>query len=396
MEAFAAWALEQGVLCEAAEMTQSETEGLGLVARTQLPEDAAVVTVPLGATLHVQPQADAALATLFTGLHRVHALALTLCTASAAGGKRDLAPWLALWSTQPLGGWGLSEEEWAALAWCTDLTTLHEQQDADAKQAYHEQICPYFSEHGDASACPSWERFVWAVSMVLSRAMNVDMSGEERLVLTPYVDLLNHRAYQASNARLSFELAEEGGGGRIVVRTRSAVAAGEPLTITYGCKPNAELLAAYGFAMADNPHEEATLRIALPSEDPLRAQRLAMLPGGMGRADGDALSGSFGWEEGAGEGGAGEPSFPPELLLLLGVASAADVAALFGALSGAGGGPAVWELLASCCEAQLEQLDAPAAQDGAKASASVNAAVAARRGLLARAVQRARELAAEP
>ena len=56
MEAFAAWALEQGVLCEAAEMTQSETEGLGLVARTQLPEDAAVVTVPLGATLHVQRQ----------------------------------------------------------------------------------------------------------------------------------------------------------------------------------------------------------------------------------------------------------------------------------------------------------------------------------------------------
>ena len=253
------------------------------------------------------------------------------------------------------------------------------------------------------------------------------MSGDKRLVLAPLLDLLNHRPSGVSNCRLCFELGPEVGvglcfnppspnpnpnpnhpnpnhpshpshpnhpnqggaeGGAVVVRTTAAVAAGDALTITYGAKPNAELLAAYGFALRHNPHERTLLHIPLAADDPLRAQKLGMLPGRMGRDGPAALCGSLGWAEAVGEvggeegGEAGDEAsgeaggegvdFPPELLLLLGIVGATSVSELFSAMSGAAG-PASWRLLARCCEAQAEQLvphlvGAQDGQDGASAA----------------------------
>ena len=92
----------------------------------------------------------------------------------------------------------------------------------------------------------------------------------------------------------------------MVVRTTAVVAAGEALTITYGAKPNAELLAAYGFALRHNPHERTLLHIPLAADDPLRAEKLGMLPGRMGRDGGAALCGSLSWAEAGGEAGGEE------------------------------------------------------------------------------------------
>ena len=176
----------------------------------------------------------------------------------------------------------------------------------------------------------------------------------------------------------------------MVVRTTAVVAAGEALTITYGAKPNAELLAAYGFALRHNPHERTLLHIPLAADDPLRAEKLGMLPGRMGRDGGAALCGSLGWAEAGGEAGGEEGGeaggevggdmggegvdFPPELMLLLGIVGATSVSELFSAMSGAAG-PASWRLLARCCEAQAEQLvphlvGAQDGQDGASAAGS--------------------------
>ena len=402
-QAFVEWAVAQGVQLEATTCVQSEGEGLGLTAKTDLPEDSVAISVPLKVTLMVKPEASDADAPLLSRLHQVHGLALTLCLASTDE-HRDIGPWLALWSVAPEGGWGMTEAEWTTLGRCTELTDLHAQQHSDAKCAYDERIVPHFADLGQAESCPTWERFLWASSMVLSRAMGIDMSGDKRLVLCPYIDLLNHRL--TSNARLCFEYAtpgDAGSGERIVVRTRSAVAAGEPLTITYGLKPNAELIDSYGFALAVNPHERATLRIPLGADDPLRAKKVAMLPSGVGRTDDGVLSGTLSWEEaeaGDGQGGGGappaEPHFAPELQLLLAVASASDVGELFAAMGGmgGGGGPASWQLLARCCDEQLAQLEGRGGGggvEGAAESAMAGAAVEARHALLTHAARRARE-----
>ena len=101
----------------------------------------------------------------------------------------------------------------------------------------------------------------------------------------------------------------------------------------------------------------------------------------MGRGGGAALCGSLGWAEAGGEAGseaggdaggdAGSEAggegvdFPPELLLLLGIVAATSVPELFGAMSGTAG-PAIWQLLAQCCEVQAEELEPHmATRDGA-------------------------------
>ena len=245
-DAFLSWVLARGVQCEHARIRHSDDEGLGLIATADLPIGTAVMMVPLSAVIRVRP--TGAVGALVSSLDQVHGLALTLCLASAAGG---LEPWLALWPEAPLGGWELSAADWTRLGWWNELTVLRAQQKDGARRAYEEQVAPFCAEHASelTSPCPSWERFVWAVSMVESRAAGVEMSGDRRLVLAPLLDLLNHRSGRDSNARLCFELeagdAEAEEGGRVVVRAKKAVAAGETLTITYGTKANAELLVAY-------------------------------------------------------------------------------------------------------------------------------------------------------
>ena len=262
---FLAWAHTRGVRCDEHVTTrQSDGEGLGLIACSDLAEDLAVVIVPLSAVLRVEPTGS--MVALVSTLDQVHGLALTLCVASSVEG--GCGPWLALWPEAPVGSWELSEADWAQLSWWTELAQLHAQQTTDARQAYEEHIKPFCAERGEA--CPPWERFVWAVSMVLSRAAGVrrqsptlarpepcgvrraprparpcstlrpsltarptgrdewrqeanpnpnpnphqvEMSGDKRLVLAPLLDLLNHRPSGVSNCRLCFELGPEVGVG---------------------------------------------------------------------------------------------------------------------------------------------------------------------------------------
>lgn len=165
---FLAWAHTRGVRCDEHVTTrQSDGEGLGLTACSDLAEDLAVVIVPLSAVLRVEPTGS--MVALVSTLDQVHGLALTLCVASSVEG--GCGPWLALWPEAPVGSWELSEADWAQLSWWTELAQLHAQQTTDARQAYEERIKPFCAERGEA--CPPWERFVWAVSMVLSRAAGV-------------------------------------------------------------------------------------------------------------------------------------------------------------------------------------------------------------------------------
>ena len=165
---FLAWAHARGVQHDEHVTTkQSDGEGLGLIACSDLAEDLAVVTVPLSAVLRVEPTGP--LVALVSSLDQVHGLALTLCVASSDEG--GCGPWLAPWPETPVGSWELGEADWAQLSWWTDLAQLHAQQTNDARRTYEDRIKPFCAERGEE--CPPWERFVWAVSMVLSRAAGV-------------------------------------------------------------------------------------------------------------------------------------------------------------------------------------------------------------------------------
>jgi hypothetical protein len=402
IDALLAYAERVGILVdECVRVTHTPDEGYSLMAEKRLEDGQAVLRLPLGSTLSLANNFPVELAELLSPLDPTHALALLLCVTP------DLEAWTGSWPTQAQGSWGLRHTpEWEALVvWYHELSDRHAECSASAAAAFDNTIQPFFAEHSPLVPV-TYARFSWAVSMVDSRAARVNLFGQERLVLMPLVDLLNHRAVPCCS--LGFE-PDAGEAGQLVVRTKRAVEAGEPLTISYGRKGNDEMLASYGFALACNPYDRAVIPLALSGGAALTMQKAAMLPRGTTRTtptgDTQALL-SFGWAQPAADGSpAEEPmcaevKLPAEAWLVLRVATAMDVGDMLAALSAGeeeeSSTRSGWELLRSACEAQLAALPSEAAEtepvDGASgaSAAAALAAAGARRRLLKAAVAAAR------
>ena len=85
--------------------------------------------------------------------------------------------------------------------------------------------------------------------------------------LVPMADMLNHS--------LSYDAAWAFDGERSVFSVRSTrpVKEGEPVHTDYGRRSNTYFLQNYGFTLADNPHDEATIWVAPPPWGPQRDRR---------------------------------------------------------------------------------------------------------------------------
>lgn len=398
-EAFLAWCEAAGVEM-APEVSVQPIDGAGLglvVGACSLASGSLVVRVPLDAAVSVAGQSregggiEPSLAPLVGGLDRANALALLICVRTDAEdcGRGELGPWAALWPEDAEGGWGITGAI-NEINWWPELSQIHGEQEAAAHRAFTGTVLPAFQAstggQGLTSQPPTWERFKWACSVVSSRAVAVEMWGETQPTLVPLLDLLNHRPSGEASCAISF--IHDSTGDAFVVRTTRGVAASEELSISYGRKDNAELLAGYGFCLRDNPHDSLLLRVPMGASagDPMAAQRLALLPRGVGSrnhgiasagcAGGDDGSpewawGSISWETGGAEDADGSEVGPPaggaaparrpcisrELLLLLSVAAASSIPELFAAVTVAGDPPtAAWALLSACCNRDLAEL----------------------------------------
>ena len=366
---FQEWCVSRDIDASAVVFTHSAAEAYGLEAARDLPANAPVITVPLAAAI-MQNGAE-------TGsLEPTHALALTLCLATQVG--PDLTPWLSLWPSAGEGAWRFSPEDWASLSWCQEAMALHSAEKSAARQAYDEKIAPH------VPTCPSWERFVWALSMVGSRAAGVNMSGvaadgggtqaDRRLAIIPLVDLLNHRV--TPTTCLTYDPSGGGAGtkgGAFVVRTIGPVSKGAALSICYGDKENAELLVAYGFALARNPSDTAGLRVPIAPDDPLRMIKMGTVPRPMLELyqkceEGNEVMGALRWarldddrdadgrpvDEGAVR---LEPSVDPSLEMLVGIAAATSMGDVMGAMMAGRGAPqSTWPIVQRACNDALAGL----------------------------------------
>lgn len=378
---FLEWCAESGIEHSVA-ISDTEGEGLGVVAATTLEAGASAIVVPRCRVFLHDPADGGNGGEGALPLATPHGLALQL--ARHADGL--IAPWTATWPSGLQGGWGLSGAEWAALGWCDELRHMHDERDGAARRAYAQTIVPRFES--SSVPPPSLERFMWALSHVGARAADVDLHGQTQTALVPLVDLMNHRT--EPNVALSYEPGDGEVGDRFVARCLRPLRGGEPLSLCYGRKQNAELLVGYGFALHPNPHERALLRIPLDAgDDPaLAMQKRAMLPRGMAIEDGRAW-GAISRESFEG----GQAPFARELLLLISIASAAGPEELLGAMAAGGAGdppPAAWRLLAACCDEALGRITAPDDPGSDGPAGRIALAVAARRDLLTRAAEAAR------
>ncbi|KAG0323935.1 hypothetical protein BG000_002411, partial [Podila horticola] len=116
----------------------------------------------------------------------------------------------------------------------------------------------------------TWEMFLWAETVISSRAYPAHLFGECRegeVVLIPLADMLNHR----SRYKISWLKTPQG-----LQMSSSAVKKGEQVFNNYGPKSNEELLIGYGFCLKDNLDDMVTLKTNF-TRDPDQDRKTAIL-----------------------------------------------------------------------------------------------------------------------
>ena len=98
--------------------------------------------------------------------------------------------------------------------------------------------------------------FAWGRAVTASRCFRVDLEHTTR-ALVPVADFFDHGP---ADGRWGYAA----DAGRFEVRAARDLAAGEPVHLRYGAHGNALYVVGHGFAEADNPADEAVVRLATP------------------------------------------------------------------------------------------------------------------------------------
>ncbi|KAG0324008.1 hypothetical protein BG004_003566 [Podila humilis] len=122
---------------------------------------------------------------------------------------------------------------------------------------------------------PTLHDFIWADATVWSRVLsfgsqakenNSDIVSEDDLHMVPYLDFANH----ANQSIIRWQVEEQG--LRVWGNEHLSVSEDDPepeVFLSYGEKPNTELLFLHGFTLKDNPTKFLTLAMPLDQDDPL-------------------------------------------------------------------------------------------------------------------------------
>lgn len=119
---------------------------------------------------------------------------------------------------------------------CVDFQTLYE---------------PFVTSHHQLFQNIDLDIYVWALSIVYSRALDITVRGKAERVIVPVLDMLNHSPFAAFSSHETFHYDEET--DCVQYRSPSDLAPGEQCYAVYGHYPNAKLLYTYGFVIPHNP-----------------------------------------------------------------------------------------------------------------------------------------------
>jgi len=122
----------------------------------------------------------------------------------------------------------------------------------------------------------TWEDFVWARLVVLTRGFGVTVNGQRTKVLVPLADMFNC----SPTPEVTWTYSEKQ--QAFVVYTVKEVPRGAELQAGYGSKCNSRFLLNYGFALEENPENRAALHFTVEDDGPQGARKrtlLGLLPG---------------------------------------------------------------------------------------------------------------------
>jgi len=109
----------------------------------------------------------------------------------------------------------------------------------------------------------NYQNWEWSMSILLSRT--ISLQETKKVVLIPYIDLLNHNPF--SSSFISYRKIPLSDSKEIVVYSDKNCNKFDQLYISYGQKSNLELLNLYGFIAERNPYDSVIIRISMSPKD---------------------------------------------------------------------------------------------------------------------------------
>lgn len=228
---YEAWARADGAELDAVEIVLDASGESALLARTAMTEGDVVASVPRALVI--------------------------------SGERESIATWLAREAPR-------ADSRWRPLldvlpVWFPDLPMFRGGADLDAlagtvtrwlaADAHASVVDGYAALAADLRSQLPLAEYAWARAVLSSRGFDAPFTLDPLVALIPIIDLMNHRRGETSWRYQH---------GRVEVVAERPFAPGDEVTFDYGAKSNARLLVHYGFALDDNPHDEAGLRFGEP------------------------------------------------------------------------------------------------------------------------------------
>ncbi|XP_023947166.2 actin-histidine N-methyltransferase [Bicyclus anynana] len=116
----------------------------------------------------------------------------------------------------------------------------------------------------------TFDTYRWAVSTVMTRQNNIQLSGASTTAFIPLWDMCNH-----THGRITTDYNEELNRGECYALRDFKP--GEQIFIFYGARPNCDLFLHNGFVYPDNQHDSLSLALGVSTGDALREPKLSLL-----------------------------------------------------------------------------------------------------------------------
>eukprot|EP01083_Nonionella_stella_P141743 437319_1 len=160
-----------------------------------------------------------------------------------------------------------SKEELAHLTGSFSLQKIRDR--IRSLYAEYENICEYVPDF----KCYTYEEFVWARLVVITRIFGLVIDGTKTDGLVPMADMLNHK--RPRETKWTFSDCE----GGFIITTLQAMQSGDEVYDSYGRKCNSRFFVNYGFSLENNEDNEAVMTVRVPVSDPHYAMKARFLGG---------------------------------------------------------------------------------------------------------------------
>ncbi|POM66485.1 Putative histone-lysine N-methyltransferase [Phytophthora palmivora] len=246
-------------------------EGHGVFAKQTLASGQVTLRVPFKLTMNIESAAQSDLAPVLEKYPQIpddEVLALHLMHERSKGSTSFFAPFIASMPTTfdlPVF-WTDAELNELQGTNVLLLTKLMKQQLQRDFENIHQAVAEDFPEIFASLPTLKVEDYMWAMSVIWSRAFGVSKGEKYLRLLCPAMDMFNHDVTLRNplDDFVSFDEEKQ----MMTHQVPKEVMAGSPLHISYGQYSNAKLLYSYGFVVPENLRQAVDFWMKIPPTDP--------------------------------------------------------------------------------------------------------------------------------